>query len=81
METINSMRPLAPTVTSSVPVRSSEEWEGEWARTLGVGDPKIVLGNTLSGAFKPGSLEGVWEGLFTVSYSKTLRQVLDAQRF
>lgn len=60
------MKPLAPTISSSAPVRSSREWEGEWARTVGVGDTRVVLGNTLSGAFRPGSLEGVWEGLFTV---------------
>ncbi|CAL1698286.1 unnamed protein product [Somion occarium] len=64
-EAINYMNPLAPTVTSSVPVRNSAEWDGEWARTLAVADAKIVTGNTLSGAFRPGSLQGVWEGLFT----------------
>ncbi|KAK7688669.1 hypothetical protein QCA50_008207 [Cerrena zonata] len=64
-EAINYMKPLAPTVASLVPVRSSTEWEGEWVRTLSVADPKVVMGNTLSGAFRPGSLQGVWEGLFT----------------
>lgn len=60
------MKPLAPTVVSSVEVRDSREWEAEWARTLSVGDPCLAMGNTLTEAFKPGSLEGVWEGLFTV---------------
>lgn len=60
------MKPLAPTVASSVQVRNSSEWDGEWARTLSIGDPHLVMGNTLTDAFKPGSLEGVWEGLFTV---------------
>ena len=65
-EALNYVKPLAPTVASLVPTRSSTEWEGEWVRTLSVADPKVVMGNTPSGAFRPGSLQGVWEGLFTV---------------
>ncbi|TCD67735.1 hypothetical protein EIP91_011977 [Steccherinum ochraceum] len=64
-ESINYMKPLAPTVASSITLKSSREWDGEWARTLSVGDPLLLMGNTLTEAFKPGSLEGVWEGLFT----------------
>lgn len=68
-EAINYVKPLAPTVASLAPTRSSTEWEGEWVRTLSVADPKVVMGSTPSGAFRPGSLQGVWEGLFTVRRS------------
>ncbi|KAI0076883.1 hypothetical protein K474DRAFT_1597216 [Panus rudis PR-1116 ss-1] len=64
-EAMNYMRPLAPTVYSTTCTKQSKEWDGEWARTLNVGDPKVISSNTLSRAFKPGSLHGVWEGLFT----------------
>ncbi|KAH8079828.1 hypothetical protein BXZ70DRAFT_901552 [Cristinia sonorae] len=64
-ESINYMKPLAPTLASGKERRDSHEWDTEWARTTNFGDPKIALGNTLTGAFEPGTLEGVWEGLFT----------------
>ncbi|KAI0791033.1 hypothetical protein C8Q75DRAFT_86094 [Abortiporus biennis] len=64
-ESLNYIKPLAPTVLSSVTTKSSAEWDGEWNRALSVGNSDIVLGNTLSQAFKPGCLDGVWEGLFT----------------
>ncbi|THH28764.1 hypothetical protein EUX98_g5427 [Antrodiella citrinella] len=64
-ESMNYMKPLAPTVATSAKTRDSKEWDGDWARTLSIGDAQLAMGNTLTAAFKPGSLEGVWEGLFT----------------
>lgn len=65
-ESINYVKPLGPTLASSVEPRSSKEWDGDWARILSVGDAKVAMGDSLTEAFRPGSLEGVWEGLFTV---------------
>ncbi|KAG7087747.1 hypothetical protein E1B28_013688 [Marasmius oreades] len=39
------------------------EWEREWGRCYSLGQPSLAKFLTLS--FIPGSLEGVWEGLFT----------------
>ena len=74
------MKPLAPTVASEVEGRESVEWEADWARCVagGQGENGQGMNGTGTGigcgvakgveaeAFRPGSLEGVWEGLFTV---------------
>lgn len=44
--------------------RESQEWGGEWQRCLSLG--QADYDRTLCGAFAPGSIEGVWEGIFTV---------------
>jgi hypothetical protein len=46
--------------------QKSLEREGEWARLCSLANPKVLLRPRLSGAFTPGSFEGVWEGIFTV---------------
>ena len=61
------MKPMFPTVDVARAPRLSTECDCDWARIHSLADPKTLLGNTLSGAFIPGSLEGVWEGIFTVS--------------
>ncbi|KAI0673134.1 hypothetical protein C8Q78DRAFT_1022947 [Trametes maxima] len=50
---------------SLAPGATSAEWEGEWMRGLHLANTSKPLGAVYSGAFIPGSLEGVWEGLFT----------------
>lgn len=64
-EAMTYMKPLAPTVFSTVPTRDGSEWDGEWARMLSVADPKIVASGYVSNAFRLGSIDGVWEGIFT----------------
>ena len=66
-ETTNFMKPFFPAVDVVRTPRMSVECDCAWARVHSISDRKVLLGNTLSGAFLPGSLEGVWEGIFTVS--------------
>lgn len=65
-ESTNYMKPLFPPVEMDTSFRSSWEWEGDWARILSLSNPKSAVNDRPSGAFTPGSLEGVWEGIFTV---------------
>jgi hypothetical protein len=46
----------------------SSEWDCEWERCkrLAGNDAPTPVGP--SGTFKPGTMEGFWEGLFTVSF-------------
>ncbi|KAF5392676.1 hypothetical protein D9757_000941 [Collybiopsis confluens] len=41
------------------------EWEYEWGRSTSLGTQKLPANNILSDAFRPGSAEGIWEGIFT----------------
>jgi hypothetical protein len=46
----------------------SSEWDCEWERCkrlVGIDGP---TSENPSGTFKPGTMEGIWEGLFTVSF-------------
>ncbi|KAF9458704.1 hypothetical protein BDZ94DRAFT_74376 [Collybia nuda] len=54
--------PLTPS-HSSVVIRRSHEWECEWGRCLSLGQPDCD--KLLTDSFRPGSIEGVWEGVFT----------------
>ncbi|GBE86926.1 hypothetical protein BKA93DRAFT_389613 [Sparassis latifolia] len=66
LDTLNYTKPAEPTLPSAVVARDSKEWDAEWARGLYLGSHTAKpLGNELSGAFLPGSLEGIWEGVFT----------------
>jgi hypothetical protein len=50
---------------SSLPeLRHSFEWECEWERCRSLG--RTNLNAVLTHSFKPGSIEGMWEGIFTV---------------
>jgi hypothetical protein len=40
------------------------EWDNEWQRCLSLG--RTSFHKFPSGAFTPGSIQGVWEGVFTV---------------
>lgn len=65
----------------SIPPTRSERWECQWYRCLSVfggvsavtsGSGGAGLGSdnlVASGTYRPGSIEGVWEGVFTVSFS------------
>ncbi|KAI9058779.1 hypothetical protein FKP32DRAFT_1597105 [Trametes sanguinea] len=64
-DTIHYMKPPTATPPSLAPGASSAEWEAEWMRGLHLADTSKPFGATFAGAFVPGSLEGVWEGLFT----------------
>ena len=65
-DSIHYMKPPSATPPSLAPGASSDEWAAEWNRGIHLADTSKPLGAAFSGAFIPGSLEGVWEGLFTV---------------
>ena len=69
----DALHPLSPLVPSSVPsVRVSSEWDCEWERCKRLAGHESSTPESPIGTFKPGSMEGIWEGLFTVSISLTL---------
>jgi len=47
--------------------RQGVDWDNEWERCLSLG--RTGFHEYLSNAFTPGSIEGVWEGTFTVRRS------------
>ena len=59
--------PLSPP-RSLPPVGQSEELDCEWEKCLNLG--QLVLDTHPTRAFRPGSMEGVWEGIFTVRYGR-----------
>ncbi|TFK36576.1 hypothetical protein BDQ12DRAFT_654308 [Crucibulum laeve] len=52
------LTPSNPTVVHKI-----DEWQCEWERCISLGNG--TLDRILTDSFKPGSIEGVWEGLFT----------------
>ena len=80
---VDALHPLSPLVPSSVPpqLRVSSEWDCEWERCkrLAGNEPPTPEGPT--GTFKPGSMEGIWEGLFTVSVSLPSRTPHERAQF
>jgi hypothetical protein len=54
--------PLTPSDSTE-----SHEWECEWGRCISLG--RVKFDKIFADSFRPGSLEGVWEGLFTVRTS------------
>ena len=64
-DTIHYMKPPSAVPPSAAPGAVSAEWDAEWCRGTHLADTSRPLGAAPSGAFVPGSLEGVWEGLFT----------------
>lgn len=56
---------LTPMNVDRRTVRKSAERDCDWARLCTLADPKLLLKPRLAGAFTPGGLEGVWEGIFT----------------
>lgn len=67
-ETANYAKPIFPPVEVDTSLRSSFEWDGDWTRILSLSNPKTAISSRPSGSFTPGSLEGVWEGIFTVRH-------------
>jgi len=65
---VDGLHPLSPLVPSSVPpqVRVSSEWDCEWERCKCLSGNESPLPESPTGTFKPGTMEGIWEGLFTV---------------
>lgn len=54
---------LTPVVAASS--YGSLEWDGEWERCRSLGRPR--LDSTPTRSFRLGSIEGMWEGIFTVN--------------
>ncbi|OCH92524.1 hypothetical protein OBBRIDRAFT_791118 [Obba rivulosa] len=75
-DTINYLKPSAPIPPSTVPGIDSSEWDAEWTRGLHLSRIGRPLGVEFSGAFIPGSLEGIWEGLFTYTEFTTYAALL-----
>jgi hypothetical protein len=62
---INYKVPHAPiSFPSSEPLNQSLEWEADWKRCMNLAENPLA--SQFSGAYKVGSLQGVWEGVFTV---------------
>ncbi|KAH7927562.1 hypothetical protein BV22DRAFT_1006674 [Leucogyrophana mollusca] len=61
------VRGAAPKFPYSPPtgpsLMQSREWEPDWQRCINLG--QSPYGGEFSGAYMPGSIEGVWEGFFT----------------
>lgn len=55
--------------SASLDTRQSEDWDADWYRCINLGQSD--RGEVVLKTYKPGSLEGVWEGVFVVSI-KTL---------
>ncbi|KAF7968301.1 hypothetical protein HWV62_30989 [Athelia sp. TMB] len=49
--------------TTSPLSKHLHEWEAEWERCCSLGQPRFR--NLLTGSFIPGSIQGVWDGIFT----------------
>ncbi|KAG6820260.1 hypothetical protein H0H93_003268 [Arthromyces matolae] len=63
-EGVGYSTPIPPSVSPShLRLRDKAEWECEWQRCVILG--RGNFDNILTDAFKPGSIEGVWEGMFT----------------
>jgi hypothetical protein len=75
---VDALKPMSPLVPSSIgpEVHMSSEWDCEWERCkrLAGNDAPTPVGP--SGTFKPGTMEGFWEGLFTVSFFPAPRSSL-----
>ncbi|KAF8266061.1 hypothetical protein EI94DRAFT_1772201 [Lactarius quietus] len=63
----DALHPLSPVVPSSVltQARVSSEWDCEWERCKRLAGNESLTPESPTGTFKPGSMEGIWEGLFT----------------
>lgn len=64
---LDALKPMSPLVPSSVgpQVRMSSEWDCEWERCKRLAGNDAPTPVSPSGTFKPGTMEGFWEGLFT----------------
>ncbi|KIJ18312.1 hypothetical protein PAXINDRAFT_167501 [Paxillus involutus ATCC 200175] len=62
---ISSAGSHLPQAPASLPLstRSSEEWDSDWHRCVNLGRANYC--RIFSGAYTLGSIEGLWEGLFT----------------
>lgn len=64
----DALQPMSPSVPSLVSpqIRMSPEWDCEWERCKRLAGNHAPTPENPSATFKPGTMEGVWEGLFTV---------------
>jgi hypothetical protein len=64
-DTIGLTNSRVPAISLPIASQDSNEWECEWERCSNLGQANF--GNALTSSFRPGSIEGLWEGIFTVS--------------
>lgn len=74
----DALQPMSPTVPSLVSpqIRMSSEWECEWERCKRLAGNDTPVPENPSATFKPGTMEGVWEGLFTYTDFTAYREML-----
>ncbi|KAF8486780.1 hypothetical protein DFH94DRAFT_621517 [Russula ochroleuca] len=74
----DALQPLSPLVPSSVSpqICMSSEWDCEWERCKRLAGNDAPTPENPSGTFKPGTMEGVWEGLFTYTDFTAYREML-----
>lgn len=56
---------IQPPASLSLTMRRSDDWDTDWYRCINLGQSNRC--GAFSGAYVLGSLEGIWEGVFTVS--------------
>ncbi len=79
-DAVHYMKPPSAIPPCLAPNTSSREWDAEWMRAFHLADTSKQLGAAFSGAFIPGSLEGVWEGLFTVRHLHAAHAVIHSEQ-
>ncbi|KAI0297857.1 hypothetical protein B0F90DRAFT_1818953 [Multifurca ochricompacta] len=65
IDALQPMSPLAPSSVSLQAFRMSFEWDCEWERCKRLAGSDTPTVESPTGTFKPGTMEGIWEGLFT----------------
>ncbi|KAL4065502.1 hypothetical protein V8B97DRAFT_1875285 [Scleroderma yunnanense] len=71
----NSVRHLPPLSSLSSNARRSEDWDADWQRCINLAQSGAVS----MPAYIPGSIEGVWEGLFTYTEFTTYMSLLSGE--
>lgn len=75
---INYKGPHAPiSFPSSELLNDSFEWEADWQRCMNLAENPLA--SQFSGAYKVGSLQGVWEGVFTYTEFTTYAALLSGR--
>lgn len=66
---LDALKPMSPLMPSSIgpQIHMSSEWDCEWEQYKCLAGNNALTPMSPSGTFKPGAIEGFWEGLFTVS--------------
>ncbi|KAF8644008.1 hypothetical protein AX16_008724 [Volvariella volvacea WC 439] len=66
--------PRAPSLPSAIISQDSREWESEWNRCRSLAQK--AYDKYLTEAFSPGSIDGIWEGVFTYTEFTAYAQLL-----